>query len=132
MRDFLRLLGFTQSPEPRRGPFPWGEGVRLTSPQLGLLTIGQVEQILSIGSQETHDGFLALFSPLAQLGSTETARAFSLLAADSRTNAAGGGCVPDWNLFFGPLKREEVAETITEQTTLRRLSELLWERHTAP
>jgi hypothetical protein len=122
-----------QGPAPKRSLLQWDEGIRLTSAQLGLLTIGQVEQILGTGSLETHLSFFNLFAPMAQLASSEAARAFSLLTAGARAHAIEGEGTPNWGLFFSELKRDvELAEAVTDQTTMRHLSELLWERHTAP
>jgi hypothetical protein len=110
---------------------PRHEGVRLNWAQLGHLTLGQAEQILREGSSYTHEGFLQLFVTLAGLASAETARSFSLIADEVRGRAADEGSTPDWAPFFAALRRERTTRAITEETTLRALSELLWEIHTA-
>lgn len=121
----------SQSPASSRDPLPWDVGVRPTRAQLGLLNIGQVEQILSASPLETHRSFLTLFAPLSQLAGAEAAQAYSVLAVNFRSNVEEEGTC-DWNLFFSALKREELTEPITGETSLEHLSELLWERHTAP
>jgi len=107
------------------------EGIRLTWAQLGHLTLSQAERILGEGSSDTHEGFLRLFAPLTGLADSETARAFSLIGREARSRTAGEAAMPDWTPFFAALRRERTARTITEETTLRDLSELLWEMHTA-
>jgi hypothetical protein len=110
---------------------PWDKGVRLNWAQLAHLTLGQVERILREGSPDTHEGFLQLFATLAGVASAETARAFSLIGSDVRSRAAGEEGTPDWTPFFAALRRERTTRAITEEMTLRDLSELLWEMHTA-
>jgi hypothetical protein len=110
---------------------PRGEGARLNWVQLSHLTLGQVERILREGSSDTHEGFLQLFATLAGLAGAETARAFSLIGGEVRIRAAGEDATPDWSPFFAALKREQTARAIMDETTLRDLSELLWEMHTA-
>jgi hypothetical protein len=105
--------------------------VRLNWAQLSRLTLGQAEQILREGSSDSHEGFLQLFVTIAGLAGAETARAFSLIGGEVRARAAGKGRVPDWSPFFAALKRERATRAITEETTLRDASDLLWEMHTA-
>src|SRR5205085_9974762 len=104
---------------------PRHEGVRLNWAQLGYLTLGQAEQILRESSSDTHKGFLQLFTTLAGIASAETARAFCLIGGEVRSYAAGKEATPDWTPFFAALRRERTARAITEETTLRALSELL-------
>lgn len=105
--------------------------MRLTWAQLGHLTLGQAERILREGSPDTHEGFFHLFAPLVGVAGSETARAFSLISREARSHATGESAMPDWSPFFSALRRERTARAITEETTLRDLSELLWEMHTA-
>jgi hypothetical protein len=105
--------------------------VRLNWSQLGHLTLGQVERILRGGSSDTHEGFLQLFATLAGIAGAGTARAFSFIGGEVRSRAAGEDDTPDWSPFFAALMHERTTRAITEETTLRDLSELLWEMHTA-
>jgi hypothetical protein len=90
-----------------------------------------VEQVLREGSSDTHEGFLQVFATLAGIAGAETARAFSLIGSEVRSHAAGEEGTPDWDPFFAALKHERTTRAVTEETTLRALSELLWEMHTA-
>jgi hypothetical protein len=107
------------------------KGVRLAWVQLSHLTLGQAEQILRESSSDTHEGFLQLFATLAGLAGAETARAFSLVGSEVRSHIVGEDYMPDWTPFFTALKHERTTRAITEEMTLRDLSELLWEMHTA-
>lgn len=120
-----------QISQPRGSTLQRDEGVRLNWGQLGLLTLGQVEQILREGSLETHESFLLLFGPLAQLASGETSQSFSLVGERVRARTADDECMPDWGQFFDALKRERTSEEITDRMMLVTLSKVLWEMHTA-
>lgn len=107
-------------------------GDLLHGPEREFLTLGQLEQHLSQSSTKTDNYFLLWLSQLAQLASTESAQAFSRIAINLRTRAAAEEDKFDWRSFFNALKREELTEAVTDQTTMSHLSDLLWQRHTVP
>jgi hypothetical protein len=111
---------------------PHEVGDLLHSPERELLTLGQLVQLLSQSSTKPDNYFLLWLSQLAQLASSESAQAFSRIATNHRIPAVAEEDKLGWGLFFSSLKRERLAEKITDETTMSHLSELLWERHTAP
>lgn len=112
-------------------PISFKEGIRLSWPQLGHLTLRQLEPIVAEGSEETTEGFLWLLAPLAQIASSETAQAYSLLAEQIRDYEEGQRPAPSWTPLLASFKREPTRVAITDETSLRTISEMLWQMHTA-
>ena len=108
-----------------------GKGLNLNLAQLGHLTLGQLKPILADGSGDFQEGLITLIGPIAQLASPETALSYSLLARWVREYSERQGSEPDWTPLFESFKRERTRVEITDETSLRSISSMLWEIHTA-
>jgi hypothetical protein len=94
------------------------------------LTLGQLQSAVADCPPEVHKGTSYLFVGLGGLTDAETGRAYARLAEQIRRYEEGEGSAPDWTPFFAAIKREELSQPVSDETSLYTLFELYWEAHT--
>jgi len=99
--------------------------------QLRYLTLGQLQSAVTDCSPEVHEGATNLFVGFGGMTSEETGRAYPRLCEQIRRYKKGEGPAPDWAPFFTALKRENLSQPVTDETSIYTLAELYWEAHTA-
>lgn len=95
----------------------------------GQLTLGRFRTKLEDAPAPLHGPLLDYFSLLTELAGAETRTALAELSRRIR----GGATRPraaDWQPLLDALGREHAADGVTDDTTLRELSEALWREHT--
>lgn len=103
--------------------------VTLAYHQLDHLTLRQIRAILQDASAETQLTLVNYFSGLTELANTDARQALAHLARQVR-DAPRRKLTSEWDHLIASIKRERnVASAITDETTLKRVAELLWEAH---
>lgn len=95
----------------------------------GRITLGRFRAKLEHAPASMHGPLFDYFSLLTELASAETRAALAELSRRVR----GGAPRPraaDWHPMLDALGREHTADGVTNDTTLRELSEVLWREHT--
>lgn len=95
----------------------------------GQVTLGRFRAKLQDAPAFLHGPLLDYFSLLTELAGPETRMALAGLSRRMR----GGATRPraaDWQPMLDALGREHAADGVTDDTTLRELSEVLWREHT--
>ena len=95
----------------------------------GQVTLGRFRAKLEDAPAPLHGPLLDYFSLLTELAGAQTRMALDDLSRRVR----GGATRPraaDWQPMLDALRREHAADGVTDDTTLRELSEVLWHEHT--
>lgn len=95
----------------------------------GQVTLGRFRAKLQDAPAFLHGPLLDYFSQLTELAGPETRMALAGLSRRMK----GGATRPqaaDWQPILNALGREHAADGVTDDTTLRELSEVLWRVHT--
>lgn len=110
-------------PESRRGreALAWLED--------GQVTLGRFRAKLQDAPAFLHGPLLDYFSLLTELAGPETRMALAGLSRRVRDGATRPRAA-DWQPMLDALGREHAADGVTDDTTLRELSEVLWREHT--
>jgi hypothetical protein len=98
--------------------------------QLRYITLGQLHSVVIDCSAEVHEGATNLFVGFGGMTSEETGLAYPRLCQQIRRYKKGEGPAPDWAPFFTALKRENLSQPVTNETSIYTLAELYWESHT--
>lgn len=95
----------------------------------GRITQGRFGAKLEDAPASMHESFVNYFALLTEVAGAETRRALAELSRLVRSGAAKPGAA-DWKPLLDALGREPTGDGVTDDTTLRELSELLWRGHT--
>jgi hypothetical protein len=95
----------------------------------GNITLGRFRTKLEDAQASMHGPLLDYFSLLAELAGPETRKALAGLSRRVRVDATQPRAA-DWQPMLDALGREHVGNGVTEDTTLRELSGVLWREHT--
>ncbi len=95
----------------------------------GRVTLGRFRAKLEDAPAAMHGQLLDYFSLLTELAGAETRMALAELSRRVRDGATRPRAA-DWQPLLDALWREHAADGVTDDTTLRELSEVLWREHT--